>query len=157
MIAGVIQKKDSRMSARGRFVTLVLSDPENIFELSIFSEEVLKDYVHLLDVKSLVVVNCDIIKDEGGIKITAKSFSSIENATGNQQFDLQLYPKNDEELEQIITLLSARINNDEQSNTIATIYLSNKSVKNFVAKITFPEKFFLKGQDFEILSIYQNT
>ncbi|WP_342170025.1 DNA polymerase III subunit alpha [Rickettsia endosymbiont of Seladonia tumulorum] len=157
MIAGVIQKKDSRMSARGRFVTLVLSDPENIFELSIFSEEVLKDYVHLLDVKSLVVVNCDIIKDEGGIKITAKSFSSIENATGNQQFDLQLYPKNDEELEQIITLLSARINNDEQSNTTATIYLSSKSVKNFVAKITLPEKFFLRGQDFEILSIYQNT
>ncbi|MCC8376999.1 MAG: DNA polymerase III subunit alpha, partial [Rickettsia endosymbiont of Graphium doson] len=157
MIAGVIQKKDSRMSARGRFVTLVLSDPENIFELSIFSEEVLKDYVHLLDVKSLVVVNCDIIKDEGGIKITAKSFSSIENATGNQQFDLQLYPKNDKELEQIITLLSARINNDEQSNTTATIYLSSKSVKNFVAKITLPEKFFLRGQDFEILSIYQNT
>lgn len=157
MIAGVIQKKDSRMSARGRFVTLVLSDPKNIFELSIFSEEVLKDYGHLLDVKSLVVVNCDIIKDEGGIKITAKSFSSIEDATNNQQFDLQLYPKNDEELEQIVMLLANRINNDEQSNTKATIYLSSESVKIFVAKIMLPENFFLRGQDFEILSLYQNT
>ena len=153
-LAGVIQKKDSRMSARGRFVTLVLSDPENIFELSIFSEEVLKDYVHLLDVKSLVVVNCDIVKDEGGIKLTAKSFSSIEDAINNKQFELQLYPQNHEELRQIVTLLAARTNNGDQSNAKATIYLQSEDVKNFVAKITLPEKFFLQGQDFEILKGY---
>lgn len=153
-LAGVIQKKDARMSARGRFVTLVLSDPENIFELSIFSEEVLKDYVHLLNVKSLVVVNCDIIKDEGGIKLTAKSFSSIEDAVNNQHFDLQLYPRNDEELQQIIDMLSTRINNDEQSNAKATIYLQSKAVENFVAKIILQNKFFLQNQDFEILKDY---
>ncbi|QQV75665.1 DNA polymerase III subunit alpha [Rickettsia tillamookensis] len=153
-LAGVIQKKDSRMSARGRFVTLVLSDPENIFELSIFSEEVLKDYVHLLDVKSLVVVNCDIVKDEGGIKLTAKSFSSIEDAINNKQFELQLYPQNHEELRQIVTLLAARTNNGDQSNAKATIYLQSEDVKNFVAKIILPEKFFLQGQDFEILKGY---
>ncbi|KJV81855.1 DNA polymerase III subunit alpha [Rickettsia hoogstraalii str. RCCE3] len=153
-LAGVIQKKDSRMSARGRFVTLVLSDPENIFELSIFSEEVLKDYVHLLDVKSLVVVNCDIVKDEGGIKLTAKSFSSIEDAINNKQFELQLYPQNHEELRQIVTLLAARTNNGDQSNAKATIYLKSEDVKNFIAKITLPEKFFLQGQDFEILKGY---
>ena len=153
-LAGVIQKKDSRMSARGRFVTLVLSDPENIFELSIFSEEVLKDYVHLLDVKSLVVVNCDIIKDEGGIKLTAKSFLSIEDAINNKQFELQLYPQNHEELLQIVTLLATRTNNGDQSNAKATIYLQSEDVKNFVAKITLPEKFFLQGQDFEILKGY---
>ncbi|MEY4463939.1 MAG: polymerase subunit alpha [Pseudomonadota bacterium] len=152
-LAGVIQKKDSRMSARGRFVTLVLSDPENIFELSIFSEEVLKDYVHLLDVKSLVVVNCDIVKDEGGIKLTAKSFSSIEDAINNKQFELQLYPQNCEELRQIVTLLAARTNNNE-SNAKATIYLQSEEVKNFIAKITLPEKFFLQAQDFEILKEY---
>lgn len=152
-LAGVIQKKDSRMSARGRFVTLVLSDPENIFELSIFSEEVLKDYVHLLDVKSLVVVNCDIVKDKGGIKLTAKSFSSIEDAINNKQFELQLYPHNYEELRQIVTLLAARTNNNE-SNAKATIYLQSEEVKNFIAKITLPEKFFLQAQDFEILRGY---
>ncbi|APZ30476.1 MAG: DNA polymerase III subunit alpha [Rickettsia conorii subsp. raoultii] len=153
-LAGVIQKKDSRMSARGRFVTLVLSDPENIFELSIFSEEVLKDYVHLLDVKSLVVVNCDIVKDEGGVKLTAKSFSSIEDAINNKQFELQFYPQNHEELRQIVTLLAARISNEDQSNAKATIYLQSADVKNFVAKITLPEKFLLQGQDFEILKGY---
>ncbi|MFA1688017.1 DNA polymerase III subunit alpha [Candidatus Rickettsia barbariae] len=153
-LAGVIQKKDSRMSARGRFVTLVLSDPENIFELSIFSEEVLKDYVHLLDVKSLVVVNCDIVKDEGGIKLTAKSFSSIEDAINNKQFELQFYPQNHEELRQIVTLLAARINNEDQSNAKATIYLQSADVKNFVAKIILSEKFLLQGQDFEILKGY---
>lgn len=153
-LAGVIQKKDSRMSARGRFVTLVLSDPENIFELSIFSEEVLKDYVHLLNVKSLVVVTCDLIKDEGGIKLTAKSFSSIEDAINNKQFELQLYPKNYDELQQILDILKTRITNDEESNARATIYMQSEAVKNFIAKITLPEKFFLQGQDFEILKEY---
>ncbi|AAU04221.1 DNA polymerase III subunit alpha [Rickettsia typhi] len=153
-LAGVIQKKDSRMSARGRFVTLVLSDPENIFELTIFSEEVLKDYVHLLDVKSLVVVNCDIVKDEGGIKLTAKSFLSIEDAINNRQFELQLYPQNYAELEQIITLLVSRTGHGYQSNAKATIYLQSKDVKHFVAKITLSETFFLQVQDFEILSQY---
>ncbi|ABV73911.1 DNA polymerase III subunit alpha [Rickettsia canadensis str. McKiel] len=152
-LAGVIQKKDSRMSVRGRFVTLVLSDPENIFELSIFSEEVLKDYVHLLDVKSLVVVNCDVFKDEGGIKLTAKSFSSIEDVINNKQFELKLYPQNYEELRQILMMLAARTNNNE-SNTKATIYLQSEEVKNFVAKITLPDKFFLQAQDFEILKGY---
>ena len=152
-LAGVIQKKDSRMSVRGRFVTLVLSDPENIFELSIFSEEVLKDYVHLLDVKSLVVVNCDVFKDEGGIKLTAKSFSSIEDVINNKQFELKLYPQNYEELRQILMMLAARTNNNE-SNTKATIYLQSEEVKNFIAKITLPNKFFLQAQDFEILKGY---
>ncbi|WP_347939076.1 DNA polymerase III subunit alpha [Rickettsia oklahomensis] len=152
-LAGVIQKKDSRMSVRGRFVTLVLSDPENIFELSIFSEEVLKDYVHLLDVKSLVVVNCDVVKDEGGIKLTAKSFASIEDTINNKQFELQLYPQNYEDLRQIVTILAARTNNNE-NNAKATIYLQSKEVKNFVAKITLLEKFLLQAQDFEVLKGY---
>ncbi|MGX6960145.1 MAG: DNA polymerase III subunit alpha [Rickettsia endosymbiont of Pentastiridius leporinus] len=156
-LAGVIQKKDSRMSARGRFVTLVLSDPENIFELSIFSEEVLKDYVHLLNVKSLVVVSCDLIKDEGGIKLTAKSFSSIEDAINNKQFELQLYPKNYDELQKILDILRVRITNDEESNARATIYMQSEAVKNFIAKITLPEKFFLQGQDFEVLKEYDDV
>ncbi|HJD56167.1 MAG TPA: DNA polymerase III subunit alpha [Rickettsia endosymbiont of Pyrocoelia pectoralis] len=152
-LAGVIQKKDSRMSARGRFVTLVLSDPQDIFELSIFSEEVLKDYVHLLNVKSLVVVTCDLIKDEGGVKLTAKSFASIEDAINNKQFELQLYPKNYDELQKILDILKVRITNDEESNARATIYVQSEAVKNFIAKVTLPEKFFLQGQDFENLKV----
>ena len=156
-LAGVIQKKDSRMSSRGRFVTLVLSDPENIFEVSIFSEEVLKDYVHLLDVKSLVVVNCDIVKDEGGIRLIAKSFSSIEDAINDQQFELQLYPQNYEELQQVLTILVSRINKGGQNNTKATVYLQSETVKNFIAKIILPERFLLQGQDFEILKQYSKN
>ncbi|MCZ6896547.1 MAG: hypothetical protein O7C68_02745, partial [Rickettsia endosymbiont of Ixodes ricinus] len=63
------------------------------------------------------------------------------------------YPQNHEELRQIVTLLAARTNNNE-SNAKATIYLQSEDVKNFVAKITLPEKFFLQAQDFEILKEY---
>jgi DNA polymerase-3 subunit alpha len=42
-IAGIIQKKDSRMSARGRFITIQLSDQFGNFEVTIFNEEILKN------------------------------------------------------------------------------------------------------------------
>ena len=37
-LSGVITKKDARMSKRGRFVTLLLSDPHGIFEVTIYNE-----------------------------------------------------------------------------------------------------------------------
>ncbi|WP_342257076.1 DNA polymerase III subunit alpha [Rickettsia endosymbiont of Aspidapion aeneum] len=153
-LAGVIQKKDSRMSARGRFITLQLSDPDDIFELTIFSEEVLRDYNHLLNVKSLVIVNCDIIKDEGGIKLTAKSFMSIEEAINNQQIELQLFPSSYTELEQIVSLLT-KCSGLEQSNTKITLFVKTEVTDGFVAKITLPESFCLQSKDFEFLKNFQ--
>ncbi|MFY9589830.1 DNA polymerase III subunit alpha [Rickettsia endosymbiont of Halotydeus destructor] len=154
MLAGVIQKKDSRMSARGRFVTLQLSDAQDIFDLSIFSEEVIQDYSHLLNVKSLVIVNCDIIKDEGGIKLTAKSFMSIEEAINNQQIELQFFPKSYTDLNQIVDLLTTCLNG-EHSNARITLFIKTDVTEDFVAKITLPEAFSLQSKDFEFLKNFQ--
>ncbi|WP_410520819.1 DNA polymerase III subunit alpha [Candidatus Tisiphia endosymbiont of Dascillus cervinus] len=115
-IAGVIQKKDSRMSSRGRFVTLQLSDQFGIFELTIYSEEILKIFVHLLDIQRLVVAHCDLFKDAGGTRLIAKSFTTIDDIMNEERLEIKLYPQNHYELCQIVDLLKNRIS-PERSNT----------------------------------------
>ncbi len=115
-IAGVIQKKDSHMSSRGRFVTLQLSDQFGIFELTIYSEEILKNFVHLLDIQCLVVANCDLFKDAGGTRLIAKSFTTIDDIMNEERLEIKLYPQNHYELCQIVDLLKNRIS-PERSNT----------------------------------------
>ncbi|WP_375331996.1 DNA polymerase III subunit alpha [Candidatus Tisiphia endosymbiont of Temnostethus pusillus] len=115
-IAGVIQKKDSRMSSRGRFITLQLSDQFGIFELTIYSEEILKNFVHLLDIQCLVVANCDLFKDAGGTRLIAKSFTTIDDIMNEERLEIKLYPQNHYELCQIVDLLKNRIS-PERSNT----------------------------------------
>ncbi|MCC8371860.1 MAG: DNA polymerase III subunit alpha [Rickettsia endosymbiont of Pseudomimeciton antennatum] len=150
-IAGVIQKKDSRMSSRGRFITLQLSDQFGIFELTIYSEEILKNFVHLLDIQSLVVVSCDLFKDAGGTRLIAKSFATIDDIINEERLEIKLYPQNHSELCQIVDLLKKRINHE--GNNIRIILLLKVSTdNNFTAKIYLPEILSLETEDFEFLN-----
>lgn len=154
-IAGVIQKKDSRMSGRGRFITLQLSDQYGIFELTIYSEEVLKDYVHLLDIQSVVIANCDLLKDAGGVRLIAKSFIAIEDSINQQRLEIKLYPQNPSELSRIVELLETRIINSQNSknaNTEIILLLPAGDNNKFVAKVDLPKIFCLLPQDFEFLN-----
>jgi len=151
-IAGVIQKKDARMSARGKFITLQLSDQCGIFDLTIFSEEVLRDYGHLLDVKSLVVANCDVFKDDGGYRLTAKSFKGIDELLKGNKLNLTLHPKNQEQLKEIIDLLKDKKETPENSNTNVSLVLTIEGA--FIAKIIMPNCFSLTTTELNILKQY---
>ncbi len=135
-IAGIIQKKDARMSARGRFITLQLSDPSGNIELSIFSEDILRNYVHLLELKKMVVVSCEAFKDEGGVRITATSFESLEDIIKQTKHVLKLTPKNKGELERILSLLKQ---DDKQMEANSYIEISLDFEGNFNAKIKIPD------------------
>ena len=152
-IAGIIQKKDARMSARGRFITLQLSDPYGIFDISIVSEDVLKNYVHLLDVKTAVIATCEYFKDEGGTRITARSFSSIEDMVKDNIFSLRLRPKSDGDLEQIINILHRCTNKDNNVN----ITLLLPAEEKFVAKIDLAESFYVENEDLLALKEFNQS
>ena len=146
-IAGIIQKKDAKMSARGRFVTLQLSDQFGIFELTIFSEEILKDYVHLLNLKTAVIVDCDAFKDEGGVKLTAKSFVAIENIMKDSKFDLKLCLPKYEYLSHIIGLLKKSAHIEPNAN----ITLLLQAASGFIAKVSLP-RCHIAADDLNILN-----
>lgn len=110
-IAGIIQTKDSRMSARGRFVTMQLSDPFGMFEVSIFNEDIFKQNSEILEVKSAIVISADIRKDEGGIRITANRIESLPELIKNCKNFLQINITTAEEMEKLLNFL-----NDKRDN-----------------------------------------
>ncbi len=155
-IAGVIQKKDSRMSSRGRFVTLQLSDQYNIFEVTIFSEEVLKNYVHLIDVGNVVIACCDAYKDEGGIRLTVKSFETIDDLTRGVKIPLTITLNNENELADILSILQNSVNIEKPNVDIVLMMDIDKNhpdYNKFIAKIKLPQIFALTG---EIISKFGN-
>ncbi len=143
-IAGIIIKKDSRMSKRGRFITLIISDPHGIFEVTIFNEDIFKNYAHLLNVKNAVVISCEVYKDKGGLRITAGRFASIEDELQGLVHNLKLYPQNQIDIENIIKLLDSK-KNTTNSNSAVTIFLPVE--KSFMAKVTMPHCFRLDDND----------
>jgi DNA polymerase III subunit alpha len=152
-IAGIIQKKDARMSSRGRFITIQLSDPYGIFDLTIYSEEVLKEYVHLLNVKTAVIATCDVYSDDGGIRLTARKFTAAEDLVKESSLVLNLLVKNHSEMCQIIDLLS-NYGNISGGNTNITILLKAFS-SNFLAKIELPGSFNLNIESLNFLRNFQ--
>ena len=137
-IAGVIQKKDARMSQRGRFVTIQLSDQYGNIDVTIFSEEILKKYVHLLDVKTIVVVSCDAFKDEGGFRLTAVKIEGIDELLHSTQYNLTLNVRNEKELAKILALLQSDSNDTKPNVGIEILY---KLDEYFVSKIKLPPLF----------------
>jgi DNA polymerase-3 subunit alpha len=150
--AGVIIKKDTRMSGRGRFITIVLSDSLGIMEVTIFNDDIMREYAHLLSVKVSVVVTCDVLIDKGGARITARSFSSIEDVLKNVTHDLKLFPKNKNDLIKLIDILGNK-NNSEQSNSLISIFYNIED--GFIAKISLPEKFWLDSTDILLLESFK--
>ncbi len=143
-LAGIIIKKNVRMSQRGRFATLILSDPHGTFEITIFNEKIFKNYAHLINVKDSVIATCDVFKDKGGLRITAMHFASIEDDLQSVQHDLNLYPKCMDDLRTLVTLLVSK--QDTQKNT-ATISVFLPIENEFVAKINIPNRFNLDKND----------
>ena len=147
-LAGVITKKDARMSPRGRFITLVLADHEGIFEVTIFNEDILRDYSHLINVKEAVVVYCDVSKDKGGLRITAAKFISVEDELDGVQHSLKLYPQGQDEIQKIISLLESK-KHATKSNSSIEIFLPLEA--EFVAKVSMPKQFVLDENDVAVL------
>lgn len=151
-LCGVIIKKDSRMSQRGSFVTLLISDPIGIYEITIFSEEVLREYNHLINIKSAVIINADVYKDEGGLRITARSFSTIENVLNGVEFDLKLYPEHNEHIKEIITILNSNTTSSQGNSNVA-IFLPNQA--GFMTKINFDHKIALDHNQRNLLKKFE--
>ena len=139
-IAGIIQKKDARMSARGRFVTIQLSDQYGNFEVTVFNEEVLKKYADLLDLKTMVVVACDMFKDDGGMRLTAAAFYDLQKYLSSANHELVFYPQDEVEVAALTSKLLSKSKGVENPNTKITLYYPSEG--NLLAKIQLPDQRF---------------
>ncbi len=135
-IAGVILRKDARMSARGRFITLLLSDPTGNIEVTIFSENILKDYAHLIAPKTSVIIECEAFRDEGSIRLTVSKLIDCKEYFNNIPSSLKLKVANYEKLEAIVGVLEASQKFDQKETNVEIIL----NVNNFDAKILFKSR-----------------
>lgn len=147
-LAGVIVKKDSRMSKRGRFITLIISDPHGIFEVTIFNEDIFKNYSHLLNVKDAVMISCEVQKDKGGLRITAGGFTSLEDELQGIQHNIKLYPQTHADMQNILNILDNK-KVEIKANSTISIFLPIE--KTFIAKIALPNCFHLDENDVSML------
>lgn len=144
---GIITKKDARMSQRGRFINLLLSDPEGNYEVTIFHEEVLKNYAHLINVKMPVVIHAEVSKDKGSIRITANKFATIEEEISSIPQDLDLIASHSQDLQHILSILKS----STEPTTKVDIKLSFIFENDFLVKISLPNSLKLSSRDTAIL------
>jgi DNA polymerase-3 subunit alpha len=137
------------MSQRGRFVTLILSDPEGIFEVTIYNDDVFKNYANLINVKEQVVVTCDILKDKGGLRLTASCFATIDSELQGVCHEINLYPQNKDELASVLSILQQKVNKTKNNSSINLFVRTEGS---FVAKVNMPACFYLEEKDLRELS-----
>lgn len=104
-VAGVVISKRLRSSPRGRFATLTLSDPTGLFELSIFDEEILESSRDLIENGTLLFVNADARKDDGGVRIIAETLTRLDDAMKNYTISIKVFLENTNALMELKKLL----------------------------------------------------
>jgi DNA polymerase-3 subunit alpha len=149
-IAATIQKKDTRMSARGRFINMQLSDPYGLFEASIFNEETIKLYNDFLNVQQCAIFNCDIQKDEYSIRMIVTSIENMTDFTKHKIHDLKLYLAKDD-LPKVLNYLQNKISYSKVNANIQILITYNDY---FLLNLTLPNVFFLEMQDKAYLDKY---
>jgi DNA polymerase-3 subunit alpha len=150
-IAGVIQKKDTRLSSRGRFITLYLSDVFGIFEVSIFNEEIIKNYNDFLNVQQCAIFNCEVQKDQYSIKMAVSSIDSMQDVMKNNIYNMQLYVS-EIELPGVLEFLEKRA---LASRGNAEICLLINYDGFFLLNLKLPRIFHLEIQDKKYLQRYE--
>ena len=135
-IAGFITKKDARMSGRGRFITVLLSDPTGSVDVTIFSENVLKDYASLIAPKNNVIVFCDTFKDAGSIRLTATKFIGCDEYFKSKSYRLEVIIKSYEKLNKFLEIMqSNELYDDAKLNIELILQIDQYNVKiNFTSR-----------------------
>jgi DNA polymerase-3 subunit alpha len=146
-IAGVIQKKDVRTSARGMFMSFVLSDHYGNFEASVFNPQVMEESNFVLMPKSEVVLDCALLKQGNSLRFTIESAKLLEEFMLNNPYEMTVFIREEKDFETCIHLLKNK--NSEKGNVKVCLLL--KEHETFGAKIKLPQYFNLNPCEFEQL------
>ena len=106
-LAGIVTATKTRVSDRGRFAFVTLSDIDGVFEISIFDETLLSASSELLQNGTLVIIQGEGKMEEGGPRLIAQSISALDEAVIRaQRGEMCIQLANDHELDQLRDALS---------------------------------------------------
>lgn len=138
-ISAVILKKDARMSPRGRFITLTLTDPSANFDATIYSENVMKEYSNLIIAKKAVILECDTYRDEGGIRLTVNKLIDFEDFIKSTLKNVEFEVSSDDSLKKLIEILKSNQDPEMEVSRVCINVVDN----NYTTKISFNSKHYL--------------
>ena len=84
-LAGIVTGRKNKISEKGRFSFLQLSDLGGIFEVSIFDEVLLYQQRDNLENGKILLINAEGKMDDSGIRLIAKGISLLDDALVQQQ------------------------------------------------------------------------
>lgn len=129
-IAGVVTSKRMRSSPRGRFATVIMSDPKGIFELSVYDEELLSDSRDILDTGFILMINAEVRKDEGGIRITAREIKELDEFSDKRPSSVNIVLNGTKEIDKLKSLIKKDKNNS--AKVTITYHLEEEKISIFL-------------------------
>ncbi|NBX03863.1 MAG: DNA polymerase III subunit alpha, partial [Alphaproteobacteria bacterium] len=84
-VAGIVTGRKNKVSEKGRFSFLQLSDLGGIFEVSIFDEVLLYQQRDNLENGKILLISADAKVDDSGVRLIAKGISLLDDALVAQQ------------------------------------------------------------------------
>lgn len=84
-LAGIVTGKKVKMSPKGKFAFVQLSDASGIVEISVFDEKLLSASAELLETGSMVFINAEGKMEDGGPRLIAQSITPLDSVQSEQR------------------------------------------------------------------------
>jgi DNA polymerase-3 subunit alpha len=143
-LSGVFISSKNRMTPKGRFVSVLFSDPSGNFEVSIFDDKILQASRDLLASKLPLVITAEARKDDGGIRLTAQSIVQLYDFIHKKFNQIVIWVNEVSIVEQLASLCSG----NNKGVTISIIV----NTKDKEVEIKIPDHFRIKASDIATLS-----
>jgi len=84
-VAGIVTGKKNKISEKGRFCFLRMSDMGGIFEVSVFNDVLLFQARELMENGKILLITADAKKDESGVRLIAQAIALLDDALVKKQ------------------------------------------------------------------------
>lgn len=84
-LAGIVMGKKIKVSDKGRFAFLQMSDMGGVFEVSVFNEMLLSQHRDNLENGKILLITADGKSEEAGVRLIAQNISLLDDALAKQQ------------------------------------------------------------------------
>ncbi len=84
-LAGIVMGKKIKVSDKGRFAFLQMSDMGGVFEVSVFNEMLLSQHRDNLENGKILLITADGKSEEAGVRLIAQNIQLLDEALAKQQ------------------------------------------------------------------------
>ncbi len=139
-IAGIVTGKKFKVSDKGRFAFLQLSDMGGVYEVSLFNETLINQNRDLLENGKILLINADGKADEGGVRLIATQIALLDEAWAKRPKTARGATVLKIIVDQPTVLMPIRelIGEPRQVGTTVTL---TAQIENQLAEIKLPEKY----------------